>query len=49
MFTHYYKDEIDNMDGDLYQKYIAYTLSVCENQNLVGLSNHTLGVLKKTK
>jgi len=48
MFTHYYKDEIDNMDDNLYQKYIAYTLSVCENQNLVGLSNHTLDVLKKT-
>ena len=47
MYSHYYKTEINNMDESLYQKYISYTLSICENRNLVGLSNHTLDILRK--
>jgi ubiquinone/menaquinone biosynthesis C-methylase UbiE len=47
MFTCYYKLEIDNMEDSLYEKYLAYTMSICENQNLVGLSNHTLDILEK--
>jgi len=49
MYTHYYMEAIDAMDDELYQKYIAYTLSICENQNIVGISNHTLDILRKTK
>lgn len=47
MFTHYFSENIDRMDEILYQKYIRYTLNICENQNLVGLSNHTLDILRK--
>ena len=49
MFTCYYEDVVDAMDDELYQKYIAYTLSICENQNIVGVSNHTLDIIRKTK
>lgn len=47
MFTHYHKESVDSLDERLYQKYIEYTLSICENQNLVGASNHTLDILQK--
>jgi len=48
MYTHYYAEEIDEMDEELYQKYMAYTFSICENQNIVGVSNHTLDIVRKT-
>ncbi len=47
MFSYYMRDAIDNMDKDLYKKYIQYTLTICENQNLVGVSNHTLDIFQK--
>lgn len=39
--------KIDTMNDNLYKKYIEYTLSICENQNLVGISNHTIDILQK--
>ncbi|MBQ8953960.1 MAG: class I SAM-dependent methyltransferase [Clostridia bacterium] len=47
MFTYYIKNDIDQLDAGLYDKYISYTMSICENQHLVGASNHTLDVLRK--
>ncbi len=47
MFTAYYPEKIDQMDDALYGAYVAYTLTICENQNLVGVSNHTLDILRK--
>ena len=47
MFTQYFPEQIESMDDRMYQRYLDYTFTVCENPNLVGLSNHTLDVLKK--
>lgn len=47
MFTHYIREDIEGLDAALYEKYLSYTMSICENQNLVGVSNHTLDVLRK--
>lgn len=47
MFTQYYAEQIDAMDDELFEKYIRYTLSICENPHLVGISNHTLDVLRR--
>ncbi len=47
MFSHYYEEEIDSMEDTLYQNYIAYTASICENEHLVGVSNHSLDVLQR--
>lgn len=47
MFTRYCENEIDTMENEMYQKYIEYTFTICENQNLVGLSNHSLDILRK--
>jgi len=27
---------------------VGYTLTICENENLVGVSNHVLDILKKS-
>ena len=47
MFTYYIREDIDRLDAELYEKYLSYTMSICENQNLVSASNHTLDVLRK--
>ncbi len=47
MFAEYYKDKLCEMDERLYNEFIKYTLTICENQNLVGVSNHVLDILKK--
>ena len=47
MFTYYIKNDIDQLDTEHYEKYISYTMSICENQNLVGASIHTLDILRK--
>ncbi len=47
MFTHYYENEIDAMEENLYKKYIEYTISICENQHIVGASNHSLDIVRK--
>lgn len=47
MFTHYYDRIIDQMDDRLYGHYLDYVRSICENQQLVGVSNHVLDILRK--
>ena len=47
MYSQYFREKLDSMNDDLFQKYIKYTHSICENQNLVGVSNHTLDILRK--
>jgi len=47
MYSHYIPEVIDNMDEGLFQKYVKYTLTICGNQNLVGVSNHILDILQK--
>ncbi len=47
MFTYYIRGDVEGLDAELYEKYLSYTMSICENQNLVGASNHTLDVLRK--
>ncbi len=45
--AHYYRDLIDNMDGETYAKWLEYHFATCERQDLVGASNHTLDILAK--
>lgn len=49
MFTQYFADKVNEMPQDLYQKYLEYTLTICENEQLVGASNHVLDVLRNSK
>lgn len=45
--TNYMRDVVDHMDEELYELYIKYHLSVCERQDLIGASHHSLDILRK--
>ena len=45
--TNYRRELIDNMDKETFAKWVEYHLSVCERQDLVGASHHTLDILQK--
>lgn len=47
MFAHYHRQHVNEMDDNLYQRYLQYTLSICENPHLIGASNHGLDILEK--
>jgi len=43
----YLADMVDTMTEELFAEYMRYHLSVCERQDLIGASNHTLDILRK--
>ena len=46
MFAGYHAEAVDAMDAQMYERFLAYTLSICENPHLVGVSNHALDILR---
>lgn len=47
MYTNYFREQIDAMDDELFEIYLKYHLSICERQDMVGISHHTLDILRK--
>ena len=45
--TNYMRALIDGMDEATFSKWVEYHLSVCERQDLIGASHHTLDILQK--
>lgn len=45
--TNYMREQIDNMEDDLYEMYLQYHFSICERQDVVGASHHFLDVSRK--
>lgn len=45
--TNYMRALIDSMDDQTFDKWVEYHLAVCERQDLIGASHHTLDILKK--
>lgn len=45
--TRYMDDIVDDMSDELFELYFQYHLSVCERQDLIGASNHSLDILRK--
>ena len=41
------KETVDKMDNETYDLYLRYHFKTCERQDLVGISHHTLDVLRK--
>lgn len=41
------KNTIDNMDDETFKTYIKYHLSICERQDLIGITHHSLDILRK--
>lgn len=47
MYTNYFRDMVDAMDEEEFAAWLAYHRAVCEREDLVGLSFHTLDILRK--
>ena len=45
--TNYNKELIDAMDDETFNKWMDYHFTICERQDLIGASHHTLDILKK--
>lgn len=48
-FTNYMRDTIAAMDEETFAIYLKYHLTVCERQELVGYSHHTLDIVQKSQ
>ncbi len=45
--TNYMTECVDAMDDFTFEKWVEYHLSICERQDLIGASHHTLDILRK--
>ena len=41
------KKAVNDMDDKTFEAYMKYHFSICEREDLVGISNHTLDIFKK--
>ena len=46
--TNYKREFIDAMDDETFAKWMEYHFAICERQDLIGASHHTLDILQKT-
>lgn len=46
-FTEHMRETVDSMDEATYELYVKYHLAICERQDMIGWSHHTLDVLRK--
>lgn len=46
-YTCHMKEAVDQMDEKTYELYLRYHFKTCERQDLIGISHHTLDVLRK--
>ena len=47
MYTNYFREQITAMDEESFGIYLDYHLSICERADMVGMSHHTLDILRK--
>ena len=45
--TNYKREFIDAMDDETFDKWLDYHFAICERQDLIGASHHTLDILQK--
>ena len=45
--TNYMRDLIDKMDDETFGKWLDFHFTICERQDLIGASHHTLDMLRK--
>ena len=45
--TNYIREYIDAMDDETFSKWMEYHFVICERQDLIGASHHTLDILRK--
>ena len=49
LFTNHMRETIDAMDDAMFELYLKYHFSVCEREDMVGVTHHSLDVFKKDK
>lgn len=47
LFSCYISDRIDSWKDEVFDAYLRYHFTICERSDLIGLSNHTLDILRK--
>ena len=45
--TNYQRTMVDEMDDETFRKWMEYHFAICERQDLIGASHHTLDILRK--
>ena len=45
--TNYFRPMVDAMDDETFAQWMAYHFAICERQDLIGASHHTLDILRK--
>jgi predicted acetyltransferase len=48
-FANHIREPIKNMDDALFEQYIKYHFAICEREDMLGLSHHSLDVLRKDR
>lgn len=46
-FSQYIRDRIDSWSDEVFEAFMRYHFSICERPDIIGISNHTLDILKK--
>lgn len=46
-YTNHMKETINQMDDETYELYLKYHLTICERQEMIGFSHHTLDIFRK--
>lgn len=47
MYTNYYRETVDAWDEETFALYLKYHFAICERADLIGMSHHTLDILRK--
>ena len=47
--TNYMRQRIDAMDDETFEKWMEYHMAICERQDLIGATNHSLDILRKAE
>lgn len=47
MFTLYMPEAVEKMDDELFSEYLRYVLSICEREDMAGVTNHILDIFEK--
>ena len=47
MAAHFIRSTLEEMDDETFEIYMRYHFSICERDDLVGASNHSLDIFRK--
>ena len=47
LYTNYMRDAVNAMDEETFALYMRYHFAICELQDMVGITHHSLDIFKK--